>query len=196
MKHSFTLQASLIEEALKYIAPENKHPALASLNFIVNDDDSITIESTDSYRAHVIENAKLNSKFPEVQSIVKHKQEREYKPLPLQELNAIVNACKDSITMMKRKAWDRYNSEQAIWFHGGDSYITLEKSDWDQKVQSIHKAPSISPCRLNANYLLEALKGYTKKGMPSPTIYQSNPNDMFIIKWILGTHYLMPLKYN
>ena len=102
MKHSFTLQASLIEEALKYIAQENKHPQLASLNFIINDDDSITIESTDSFRAHIIENAKLTSQFPDLQAVVNHKQEREYKLLPLQELNAIVNACKDSITMMKK----------------------------------------------------------------------------------------------
>jgi DNA polymerase III sliding clamp (beta) subunit (PCNA family) len=97
---SFTLNQNDLDILAQFVSTSKDRPTLHGVNVTINDDDTITLVSTDSYRMHKTTLSKLENIFPNYAPFfVDNSPESELK---YDSIDKLIKACKLAIAIDKK----------------------------------------------------------------------------------------------
>lgn len=187
---SFTLDQNTLDILATFVANNKIRPTLAGINVTINDDDNtLTLVSTDSYRMHKTIVKKITNTFPNYTPFfVDYSSKSE---LPYASIEKLIQACKLAIAMDKRKPVITLSNTKVQY---GSSY-TLNDYHENIPINLSHS----DTVKLDANYLLDLLKEIVKikKQIGSiPSIMMQNESPLSTVLFAFGDHehIIMPIK--
>lgn len=198
---SFTLDQSALDILAHFVANTKDRPTLHGINVTINDDDNtLTLVSTDSYRMHKTIVKKNQNIFPNYAPFFVDTSTPSN--LPYASIEKLINVCKLAIAIDKKKpVVTLSNTRVQYGFNEGrtDSHSTL--TDYHESI--LINLPHSETVKLNANYLLDILKQITtikKATNVSPTITIQNESPLAKVHFTFSDtnssheHIIMPLK--
>lgn len=187
---SFTLDQNTLDILATFVANNKIRPTLAGINVTINDDDNtLTLVSTDSYRMHKTIVKKITNTFPNYTPFfVDYSSKSE---LPYASIEKLIQACKLAIAMDKRKPVITLSNTKVQY---GSSY-TLNDYHENIPINLSHS----DTVKLDANYLLDLLKEIVKikkqiGSIPSIMIQNESPLSKVLFTFSDHQHIIMPLK--
>ena len=199
---SFTLDQKALSILAQFVSDAKTRPTLHGINVTINDDDNtLTLVSTDTYRMHKTIVKKLTNTFPSYAPFFVDNSPASH--LPYDSIDKLIKACKLAIAMDKKKnpVLTISNTRVQYGFNEGrtDSHATL--TDYHENVTI--NLPHSETVKLNANYLLDILKQIekAKKQMGvSPVVTIQNESPLSKVHFTFSDtnssheHIIMPLK--
>lgn len=191
---SFTLSQSDLDILATFTANKKQHPTLAGVNVIINDDDTITLASTDSYRMHKTIVKKISNTFPNYAPFFVDTSSPS--DLPYASIEKLIQVCKLAIAMDKKRPGVTLSNTRVQY----GSYNN-PPSDYPENI--LINLSHSDTVKLDANYLLDLLKKIVliKKEIgvtPNVTIQNESPLSkvMFTFSDTNSSHehIIMPLK--
>ena len=187
---SFTLDQNTLDILATFVADNKTRPTLAGINVTINDDDNtLTLVSTDTYRMHKTIVKKITNTFPNYAPFFVDTSSKSN--LPYSSIEKLIQACKLAIAMDKRKpiitlsnTKVQYGYAECLNDYHENILINLSHSD---------------TVKLNANYLLDLLKEIVKIKKQigvSPVITMQNESPLSKVLFTFGDHehVIMPIK--
>lgn len=99
---SFTLDQNTLDILATFVANNKIRPTIAGVNVTINDDDNtLTLVSTDTYRMHKTIVKKITNTFPNYAPFFVDTSSKS--ELPYASIEKLIQACKLAISMDKRK---------------------------------------------------------------------------------------------
>lgn len=150
---SFTLDQNTLDILATFVANNKTRPSLHGVNVTINDDDNtLTLVSTDTYRMHKTIVKKITNTFPNYTPFFVDTSSASN--LPYTSIEKLIQVCKLAIAMDKRKpvvtlsnTKVQYGCSECLNDYHENILINLSHSD---------------TVKLNANYLLDILKEIVK----------------------------------
>lgn len=156
---SFTLDQKALSMLAQFVATTKIRPSLSGVNVTINDDDTITLASTDSYRMHKTIVKKITNTFPNYAPFfVDSSPESELK---YDSIDKLIKACKLAISMDKKlPVVTLSNTRVQYGCSGCHTNIEYALNDYHESI--LINLPHSESVKLNANYLLDILKEIEK----------------------------------
>lgn len=156
---SFILDQKALSILAQFVANPKIRPSLNGVNVQINDDNTITLASTDSYRMHKTTLSKLENIFPNYAPFfVDNSPESELK---YESIEKLMKACKLAISMdKKRPVVTLSNTRVQYGCSSGHTNVTYSLQDYHENIlTSLSHSDTL---KLDANYLLDILKEIEK----------------------------------
>lgn len=198
---SFTLDQNDLDILAQFVSTSKDRPTLHGINVTINDDDNtLTLVSTDTYRMHKTIVKKISNTFPNYAPFFVDTSTPS--DLPYDSIDKLINVCKLAIAIDKKHpVVTLSNTRVQYGFNEGrtDSHSIL--TDYHESIMI--NLPHSETVKLNANYLLDLLKKIekTKKQIgvsPLVTIQNESPLSKLFISFSdtnsSHEHIIMPLK--
>lgn len=198
---SFTLDQNDLDILAHFVSDAKDRPTLHGINVTINDDDNtLTLVSTDTYRMHKTIVKKITNTFPSYAPFFVDTSSRSN--LPYDSIDKLIKACKLAIAIDKKNpVVTLSNTRVQYGFNKGrtDSHSTL--TDYHESI--LINLPHSETVKLNANYLLDILKQIekTKKQIGvSPVVTIQNESPLAKVHFTFSDtnssheHIIMPLK--
>jgi len=188
---SFTLSQSDLDILATFVADKKIRPTLAGVNVTVNDDDNtITLVSTDTYRMHKTIVKKIQNTFPNYAPFFVDTSSPS--DLPYASIEKLIQVCKLAIAMDKRRPAVTLSNTRVQY----GSYNN-PPSDYPENI--LINLSHSETVKLDANYLLDLLKRIVliKKEIgvtPTVTIQNESPLSKVLFAFDNHEHIIMPLK--
>lgn len=194
---SFTLDQNDLDILAQFVANPKIRPSISGVNVTINDDDNtLTLVSTDTYRMHKTIVKKITNTFPNYEPFFVDTSSQSN--LPYDSIDKLIKVCKLAIAIDKKNpVVTLSNTRVQYGFNEGrtDSHSTL--TDYHESIMI--NLPHSDTVKLNANYLLDILKQIEKikKQMgvsPVVTIQNESPLSKVLFTFTSHEHIIMPLK--
>lgn len=198
---SFTLDQNDLDILAQFVSTSKDRPTLHGINVTINDDDNtLTLVSTDTYRMHKTIVKKITNTFPNYAPFFVDTSSQSN--LPYTSIEKLIQVCKLAIAIDKKKpVVTLSNTRVQYGFNNGrtDSHSTL--TDYHESI--LINLPHSETVKLNANYLLDILKEIAKlkKAIgvaPLVTIQNESPLSKVLFHFSdtnsSHEHIIMPLK--
>lgn len=192
---SFTLDQSTLDILAQFASDAKIRPTLHGINVTINDDDNtLTLVSTDTYRMHKTIVKKNQNIFPNYAPFFVDTSSKS--ELPYASIEKLIQVCKLAIAMDKRKPVVTLSNTKVQY-----GYSEWPLNDYHENVTI--NLPHSETVKLNANYLLDILKQIAnlKKQIGVPpvvTIQNESPLSKLLITFSdtnsSHEHIIMPLK--
>ena len=198
---SFTLDQTTLDILAQFVANPKIRPSISGINVTINDDDNtLTLVSTDSYRMHKTIVKKVSNTFPSYAPFFVDTSSKS--ELPYASVEKLIQVCKLAIAIDKKHPIVTLSNTRVQYgFNKGrtDSHSTL--TDYHESV--LINLPHSETIKLNANYLLDILKQIEKIKKqigvsPVVTIQNESPLSKVMLTFSdtnsSHEHIIMPLK--
>jgi len=198
---SFTLDQTALDILAQFVSNTKDRPTLHGINVTINDDDNtLTLVSTDTYRMHKTIVKKITNTFPSYAPFFVDTSSPSN--LPYDSIDKLIKACKLAIAIDKKHpVLTISNTRVQYGFNKGrtDSHTTL--TDYHENI--LINLPHSETVKLNANYLLDILKQIekAKKQMGvSPVVTIQNESPLSKVLFTFSDtnssheHIIMPIK--
>ena len=198
---SFTLDQNDLDILAQFVSTSKDRPTLHGINVTINDDDNtLTLVSTDTYRMHKTIVKKNQNIFPNYAPFFVDTSSQSN--LPYDSIDKLIKVCKLSIAIDKKHpVVTLSNTRVQYGFNEGrtDSHSTL--TDYHESI--IINLPHSETVKINANYLLDILKQIEKAKKqigvsPVVTLQNESPLSKLFITFSdtnsSHEHIIMPLK--
>lgn len=153
---SFTLDQNDLDILAQFIADAKKCPQLHGINVTINDDDNtLTLVSTDSYRMHKTIVKKVSNTFPNYEPFFVDTSSQSN--LPYDSIDKLIKVCKLAIAIDKKHPVLTISNTRVQY---GSSNSQDSLTDYHESI-TINLSHS-ETIKLNANYLLDILKQIEK----------------------------------
>jgi len=190
---SFTLDQNDLDILAHFVANTKDRPTLHGINVTINDDDNtLTLVSTDTYRMHKTIVKKITNTFPNYAPFFVDTSSPSN--LPYDSIDKLIKACKLAIAMDKKKNPVLTISNTRVQYGA-----TLTDYHESILINLSHR----ETVKLNANYLLDILKQIekAKKQMGvSPVVTIQNESPLSKVHFTFSDtnssheHIIMPIK--
>lgn len=186
---SFTLSQSDLDILATFTANKQR-PTLAWVNVTINDDNTLTLVSTDTYRMHKTIVKKIQKAFPDYAPFFVDTSSTSN--LPYASIEKLIQVCKLAIAMDKRKPVVTLSNTRVQY-----GYYNNPPSDYPENI--LINLSHSDTVKLDANYLLDILKKIVliKKEIgvtPNVTIQNESPLSKVLFAFCDHEHIIMPLK--
>ena len=194
---SFTLLQSDLDILAQFVANKQR-PSLAGVNVTINDDDNtLTLVSTDTYRMHKTIVKKITNTFPDYAPFFVDTSSPS--DLPYASIEKLIQACKLAIAMDKRKPVVTLSNTRVQYGYYTKSSSTSNYTLSDYPENILINLSHSETVKLDANYLLDLLKKIVliKKEIgiaPNVTIQNESPLSKVLFTFCDHEHIIMPLK--
>ncbi len=198
---SFTLDQNDLDILAQFVSTSKDRPTLHGINVTINDDDNtLTLVSTDSYRMHKTIVKKITNTFPNYTPFFVDNSPASH--LPYDSIDKLIKVCKLAIAIDKKNpVVTLSNTRVQYGFNKGrtDSHATL--TDYHENI--LINLSHSETIKLDANYLLDILKQIEKikKQMGvSPVVTIQNESPLSKVHFTFSDtnssheHIIMPLK--
>ena len=190
---SFTLDQNTLDILARFVANKQR-PTIAGINVTINDDDTLTLVSTDTYRMHKTIVKKITNTFPNYAPFFVDASSKS--ELPYASIEKLIQACKLAIAMGKRKPVVTLSNTK-VQYGSLTSTNTYTLNDYHENIP-INLSHS-DTVKLNANYLLDILKEIVKIKKetwiaPQITIQNESPLSKVFLSFSSHEHIIMPIK--
>ena len=197
---SFTLDQNDLNILAQFVANAKDRPTLHGINVTINDDDNtLTLVSTDTYRMHKTIVKKITNTFPSYAPFFVDTSSQSH--LPYDSIDKLIKACKLAIAIDKKNpVVTLSNTRVQYGFNKStDSHYTL--TDYHESI--LINLPHSETVKLNANYLLDILKQIEKAKKQigvSPVVTIQNESPLSKVLFTFSDtnssheHIIMPLK--
>ena len=198
---SFTLDQNDLDILAHFVANTKDRPTLHGINVTINDDDNtLALVSTDTYRMHKTIVKKVSNTFPSYAPFFVDTSSPSN--LPYDSIDKLIKVCKLAIAIDKKNPIVTLSNTRVQYgFNKGrtDSHSTL--TDYHENVTI--NLPHSETVKLNANYLLDILKQIekAKKQMGvSPVVTIQNESPLSKVHFTFSDtnssheHIIMPIK--
>jgi len=198
---SFTLDQNDLDILAQFVSTSKDRPTLHGINVTINDDDNtLTLVSTDSYRMHKTIVKKITNTFPSYAPFFVDNSPASH--LPYDSIDKLIKACKLSIAIDKKNPIVTLSNTRVQYgFNEGrtDSHAIL--TDYHESIMI--NLPHSETVKLNANYLLDILKQIEKAKKQigvSPVVTIQNESPLSKVHFTFSDtnssheHIIMPLK--
>lgn len=187
---SFTLDQNTLDILATFTANNKQRPALAGVNVIINDDDTITLASTDSYRMHKTIVKKISNTFPNYAPFFVDTSSPS--DLPYASIEKLIQVCKLAIAMDKKRPAVTLSNTRVQY-----GCYSKPLSDYPENI--LINLSHSETVKLDANFLLDLLKKIVliKKEIgvtPTVTIQNESPLSKVMFTFCDHEHIIMPLK--
>ena len=194
---SFTLDQNTLDILATFVANNKTRPSLHGVNVTINDDDNtLTLVSTDTYRMHKTIVKKITNTFPNYTPFFVDTSSASN--LPYASIEKLIQVCKLAIAMDKRKpVITLSNTKVQYGYSEWHSNVVYTLNDYHENI--LINLSHSDTIKLNANYLLDILKEIVKikKEMwiaPQITIQNESPLSKILFSFDNHEHIIMPLK--
>lgn len=198
---SFTLDQTALDILAQFVANPKIRPTLHGINVTINDDDNtLTLVTTDSYRMHKTIVKKVSNTFPNYEPFFVDTSSASN--LPYDSIDKLMKACKLAISMdKKRPIITLSNTRVQYGCSSGHTSVVYTLNDYHENI--LINLSHSETLKLNANYLLDILKQIEKikKQMvvsPVVTIQNESPLSKVMLTFSdtnsSHEHIIMPLK--
>lgn len=192
---SFTLDQNDLDILAQFVSTSKDRPTLRGTNVTINDDDNtLTLVSTDTYRMHKTIVKKNQNIFPNYAPFFVDTSSKS--ELPYASIEKLIQVCKLAIAMDKRKPVVTLSNTNVQY-----GYSEWPLNDYHESI--LINLPHSDTVKLNANYLLDILKQIAnlKKqiGVP-PVVTIQNESPLTKVHFTFSDnnssheHIIMPLK--
>lgn len=197
---SFTLDQTALDILAQFVANPKIRPSISGINVTINDDDNtLTLVSTDSYRMHKTIVKKVSNTFPNYEPFFVDTSSASN--LPYDSIDKLIQVCKLAIAMDKRKPVVTLSNTRVQYgcSSGHTSVYTL--NDYHESI--LINLSHSETLKLNANYLLDLLKEIVKLKKQigvTPTVTIQNESPLSKVLFTFSDtnssheHLIMPLK--
>lgn len=192
---SFTLDQNDLDILAQFIADAKKHQRLHGINVTINDDDTLTLVSTDSFRMHKTIVKEVSNTFPNYAHFFVD--DSSASDLPYDSIDKLIKVCKLAIAIDKKYPVLTISNTLVQYGSSDKSILT----DYHESI--IINLSHNETLKLNANYLLDILKQIEKLKKqigvsPVVTIQNESPLSKVILTFSdtnsSHEHLIMPLK--
>ena len=198
---SFTLDQNTLDILATFVADNKIRPSIAGINVTINDDDNtLTLVSTDTCRMHKTIVKKITNTFPNYTPFFVDTSSKS--ELPYASIEKLVQVCKLAIAMDKRKpVITLSNTKVQYGYSEWHSNVVYTLNDYHENI--LINLSHSDTVKLDANYLLDILKEIVKikKQMwVSPVITMQNESPLSKVLFTFSDtvssheHIIMPLK--
>lgn len=182
---SFTLDQNTLDILARFVANKTR-PTIAGINVTINDDDNtLTLVSTDTYRMHKTIVKKITNAFPNYAPFFVDTSSASN--LPYTSIEKLIQACKLAISMDKRKPVITLSNTK-VQYGCSEWHSKYNLNDYHENI--ILNLSHSDTVKLNANYLLDILK-IVKWPV---TIQNESPLSKVLFAFGDHEHIIMPLK--
>lgn len=194
---SFTLDQNTLDILATFTANKKHRPTLAGVNVTINDDNTITLVSTDTYRMHKTIVKKITNTFPNYAPFFVDTSSKS--ELPYASIEKLIQACKLAIAMDKRKPVVILSNTRVQYGYYTKSWSTSNYTLSDYPENILINLSHSETVKLDANFLLDLLKKIVliKKEIgvtPTVTIQNESPLSKVMFTFSEHEHLIMPLK--
>lgn len=195
---SFTLDQNTLDILARFVANKQR-PTLAGINVTINDDDNtLTLVSTDTYRMHKTIVKKITNTFPNYAPFFVDSSSPSN--LPYSSIEKLIQACKLAIAMDKRKPIITLSNTKVQYGYATSTSTSTNNymlNDYHENI--LINLSHSDTVKLNANYLLDLLKEIVKIKKQigvSPVITMQNESPLSKVLFTFGDHehVIMPIK--
>lgn len=159
---SFTLDQNTLDILATFVANNKIRPSLHGINVTINDDDNtLTLVSTDTYRMHKTIVKKITNTFPNYTPFFVDTSSASN--LPYASIEKLIQVCKLAIAMDKRKPVITLSNTKVQYGYATSSLSstnTYTLNDYHENI--LINLSHSDTVKLNANYLLDILKEIVK----------------------------------
>lgn len=198
---SFTLDQNDLDILAQFVATSKIRPILHGINVTINDDDNtLTLVSTDSYRMHKTIVKKVSNTFPNYEPFFVDTSSASN--LPYDSIDKLMKACKLAISMdKKRPIITLSNTRVQYGCPSGHTNAVYTLNDYHESI--LINLSHSETLKINANYLLDILKQIEKIKKanwfaPIVTIKNESPLSKVMLTFSdtnsSHEHIIMPLK--
>lgn len=198
---SFTLDQTALDILAQFVADAKQRPQLHGINVTINDDDNtLTLVSTDTYRMHKTIVKKVSNTFPNYEPFFVDTSSASN--LPYDSIDKLMKACKLAISMdKKRPIITLSNTRVQYGYSSGHTSAVYTLNDYNENI--LINLSHSETLKLNADYLLDILKQIEKikKQMGvSPVVTIQNESPLSKVLFTFSDtnssheHIIMPLK--
>lgn len=194
---SFTIDQTALDILAQFVANPKIRPSISCINVTINDDDNtLTLVSTDSYRMHKTIVKKVSNTFPNYEPFFVDTSSASN--LPYDSIDKLMKACKLAISMDKRKPVVTLSNTR-VQYGCSDSRYTL--NDYHESI--LINLSHSETLKLDANYLLDILKQIEKIKKQigvTPTVTIQNESPLSKVLFTFSDtkssheHLIMPIK--
>lgn len=191
---SFTLDQNTLDILATFVA-DNKRPTLHSINVTINDDDNtLTLVSTDTYRMHKTIVKKITNTFPNYAPFFVDTSSKS--ELPYASIEKLIQVCKLAIAMGKKKPIITLSNTQ-VQYGSATSTNNYIPNDYHENI--LINLSHSDTVKLDANFLLDILKEIVKIKKqigvaPTITIQNESPLSKVLFSFDNHEHFIMPIK--
>lgn len=192
---SFTLDQNDLDILAQFVSTSKDRPTLHGINVTINDDDNtLTLVSTDTYRMHKTIVKKITNTFPNYAPFFVDTSSQSN--LPYDSIEKLIQACKLAIAIDKKNPVVTLSNTRVQYGH-----YTYTLTDYHESI--LINLPHSETVKLNANYLLDILKQITnlkKQIGVSPVVTIQNESPLAKVHFTFSDtnssheHIIMPLK--
>lgn len=198
---SFTLDQTALDILAQFVANPKIIPSISGINVTINDDDNtLTLVSTDSYRMHKTIVKKVSNTFPNYEPFFVDTSSASN--LPYDSIDKLMKACKLAISMdKKRPIITLSNTRVQYGCSSGNTSAVYTLNDYHENI--LINLSHSETIKLNANYLLDILKQIEKIKKQigvSPVVTIQNESPLSKVLFTFSDtkssheHIIMPLK--
>lgn len=198
---SFTIDQTALDILAQFVANPKIRPSISCINVTINDDDNtLTLVSTDSYRMHKTIVKKVSNTFPNYEPFFVDTSSASN--LPYDSIDKLMKACKLAISMDKRKpVVTLSNTRVQYGCYSDHTSVVYTLNDYHESI--LINLSHSETLKLDANYLLDILKQIEKIKKQigvTPTVTIQNESPLSKVLFTFSDtkssheHLIMPIK--